>query len=62
MSFEILSLFSFSLVLSRMDIEGLEDDDDAELAMVLVVALACGLLFIMVELEFSSLKVYMGEW
>ena len=62
MCFEIFSLFSFSLVLSRMDVEGLEDDDDTELAMVLVVMTALGLPFIMVELEFSGLKVYTGEW
>ena len=45
-----------------MDVEGLDDDDDAELAMVLDVATTLGLPFIMVELEFSSLKVYTGEW
>ena len=56
MSFEILRLFSFSLFSSGMDFEGLEDDNDAELAVIFVIVLAFELLFIMVMVNFLQFE------
>ena len=58
MSFEILGLVSFSLSSPGIEFEGLEDDNDAEMFLVLVVVLPFVILFIMVVIDNCSLKVY----
>ena len=60
MSFKIFGLFSFSLFSPGIDFDGLEDDNDEGMFMVLVVALPFELLFIMVTIDICSLKVYTG--
>ena len=51
MSFEILGLVSFSLSSPGVELEGLEGDNDAEMFLVLVVALPFAILFIMVAID-----------